>query len=357
VDDVAIYVMPGRVKGPAQGHGRAARRAIDEAIDAEQIGIRSAFISERHDLKHAPVLLGGMGERTTRLELGTSPVVTNSRPPIVMASFAATMVETYGERFILALGRGNVATETHEAGKMKSYPFGASFEAFADYIDIVRRLLRGETVTYDGPAGRFDEVGMADQLEAALPEIWSVTLGGPKASKVAGQAADGLLITPMLTPEACAKAVAIFREERERRGLDPAGGRVVQSVVTACEMDDEKTLGLTAARFLTYVIGLDFVAPGLCRRNGWDVDIVHRIADHPMLKGHANVDEGFYRDQILEPAKFVPEEWMRDSCAIGSIDECLDKWQEFRDAGADQIMIYGSTPQENAKLIEAWRAR
>jgi 5,10-methylenetetrahydromethanopterin reductase len=31
--------------------------------------------------------------------------------------------------------------------------------------------------------------------------------------------------------------------------------------------------------------------------------------------------------------------------------------QRFRDAGADEIATYDSTPGQNAGLIEAWRAR
>jgi hypothetical protein len=31
--------------------------------------------------------------------------------------------------------------------------------------------------------------------------------------------------------------------------------------------------------------------------------------------------------------------------------------QDFRDAGADEVTTYGSTPAQNAELIAAWRTR
>jgi hypothetical protein len=30
---------------------------------------------------------------------------------------------------------------------------------------------------------------------------------------------------------------------------------------------------------------------------------------------------------------------------------------DFRSAGADELALYGSHPAQNAKLVEAWRAR
>ena len=46
---------------------------------------------------------------------------------------------------------------------------------------------------------------------------------------------------------------------------------------------------------------------------------------------------------------------MYDTCAIGSLSTCVDKIREYRDAGVDEIGFYGSTPLENAQLINGWR--
>jgi hypothetical protein len=46
---------------------------------------------------------------------------------------------------------------------------------------------------------------------------------------------------------------------------------------------------------------------------------------------------------------------MHDSCAIGTARECAAKLKQFKDAGADEITTYGSTPAQNAGLVEAWR--
>jgi hypothetical protein len=48
---------------------------------------------------------------------------------------------------------------------------------------------------------------------------------------------------------------------------------------------------------------------------------------------------------------------MLESCAIGSAQDCVASLQRFRDAGADEIVTYGSTPAQNAGLAAAWGAR
>jgi hypothetical protein len=46
---------------------------------------------------------------------------------------------------------------------------------------------------------------------------------------------------------------------------------------------------------------------------------------------------------------------MQQSCALGSVTECVQTLQRFRAAGADEIVTYGSTPNQNAALADAWR--
>jgi 5,10-methylenetetrahydromethanopterin reductase len=88
--------------------------------------------------------------------------------------------------------------------------------------------------------------------------------------------------------------------------------------------------------------------------NGWDQSVLTQLRSHGQLVG-TNADQGFHRAQLMEPAKLVPDEWMAESCAIGDVATCVERLREYRDAGADEIAIYASTPLENEGLIAAWR--
>jgi hypothetical protein len=65
-------------------------------------------------------------------------------------------------------------------------------------------------------------------------------------------------------------------------------------------------------------------------------------------------DLKFHRSDLLGPASLVPDEWMDECCALGSVAQCVNALQRFRDAGADEITTYGSTPSQNAALATAW---
>jgi 5,10-methylenetetrahydromethanopterin reductase len=62
----------------------------------------------------------------------------------------------------------------------------------------------------------------------------------------------------------------------------------------------------------------------------------------------------FHRSELVAAASLIPEQWITESCAIGSVDECLAQFRRYRDAGADELVTYGSTPGQNAGLARAW---
>jgi hypothetical protein len=95
-------------------------------------------------------------------------------------------------------------------------------------------------------------------------------------------------------------------------------------------------------------------APGygdaLCRVNGWDAAIVAALSDHPQLAGTNRIaDNVFHRSELVAAAGLIPEEWITESTAIGSVADCLSQLKRFRDAGADEMVTYGSTPGQTPR--------
>jgi alkanesulfonate monooxygenase SsuD/methylene tetrahydromethanopterin reductase-like flavin-dependent oxidoreductase (luciferase family) len=90
--------------------------------------------------------------------------------------------------------------------------------------------------------------------------------------------------------------------------------------------------------------------------NGWDVEVFKKVAAHPMFNNmaDASADLAYHREELMDPASYIPDSWIAESCAVGSVDACVAKMREFKDAGADEIGIYGSTPAQNAKVVDAW---
>jgi 5,10-methylenetetrahydromethanopterin reductase len=353
IEDLSIFLTAGRQKQP--------NVILEEAALAEKLGLHRGFLSERYDIKLTGPLLGGVGATTKRLWLGTGVLAAGARHPVLTAALGATLQMAYGQRTVLGLGRGHtawmetlgLADEPGPLGKMYS------LAAFEDYVDIIRRLWRGETVHYDGPAGRYDGIFMADALPCEPPPIWYGIMGGPKAAKLAARIADGAVMLDLVTPAAVQRTSEIIRAERERLGLDPDSFTLAAGVISTPDFDEIGVLNQTAARLLTYIVGMPSVVRAYARVNGWDEAVLTKLTEHELFQRQQTrtADLAYFRHELIDAARHVPREWMDDCCAIGTAEECVTSLQRFRDAGADEIVLYGSTPADNARLIDLWRQR
>jgi probable F420-dependent oxidoreductase len=355
--DFSAYIIAGAVSSdPAkfarETEGRTPAQGIEDGVDAERLGFRRVLISERWDLKEADVILAGIGARTTRLELVTGIIVPTTRHPWMIAALGATMQACFGPRFVLGLGRG-------EVGAFKGMGIEVTkFAAMVDCAGITRRLWAGESVAYHGQLGSFDGLQPHEIYAGPQPPIWIAGFCHDRGAAVAAAAFDGVILPPMLTPAATADAVTRIRKACEQIDRDPASIRVVQPVVTAPQMDDFEARSISAGRLVTY-LQYPYYGDVLAAANDWDPATVRRMREHPQLTSAPRVgDLTFHRHQMVEgPGAVIPWEWVLDCSAIGAVDECVTSLQRFIDAGADEVTTYGSTPRQNAALIEAWRKR
>jgi probable F420-dependent oxidoreductase len=91
-------------------------------------------------------LLAGLAVVTERVTLGPLVACTSFRRPGLLARTAAAVDELSGGRLVLALGAGWNETEYRAFG----IPFDHRVERFAEAFEIVRRLLGGERVSFEG---------------------------------------------------------------------------------------------------------------------------------------------------------------------------------------------------------------
>jgi 5,10-methylenetetrahydromethanopterin reductase len=356
-EDLSAWIIAGAVSSDPtlferDTEGRTPAQGIQDGVDAERLGFRRVFLSERWDIKQADVILSAIGALTTRLELVTGVIVPTTRHPWSVASLGATMQSCFGPRFILGLGRGENGAFAGMGISM------TTFKAMAESAQITRRLWAGESVAYEGQLGSFDALQFHNTYFGPQPPIWFAGFCHEKGAAVVAEAYDGVMLPPMLTPEATADAVGRIRTACERIDRDPAEIRIVQPVVTAPDMDPFEARSISAGRAVTY-LQYPYYGDILATANGWDLDVVNQMRAHPQLTGASRVgDLTYHRHQMVEgPGSVIPWEWILDCSAIGTPDECAASLQRFIDAGADEVTTYGSTPRQNAPLIAAWRER
>lgn len=83
---------------------------------------------------------------TSRVQIGPLVAATSFHAPAMLAKQAATIDEISDGRFILGLGAGWNRTEYEAFG----FPYDRRVSRFAEAFEIIRRLLSGEKVTFDG---------------------------------------------------------------------------------------------------------------------------------------------------------------------------------------------------------------
>jgi alkanesulfonate monooxygenase SsuD/methylene tetrahydromethanopterin reductase-like flavin-dependent oxidoreductase (luciferase family) len=90
--------------------------------------------------------LAGLAAATERVTLGPLVAATAFHEPGVLARMAATIDEISGGRFVLGLGAGWNEPEFEAFG----FPFDHKVARFEEAFEIIRALLAGERVTFEG---------------------------------------------------------------------------------------------------------------------------------------------------------------------------------------------------------------
>jgi probable F420-dependent oxidoreductase len=327
---LGAYALPGRVKDP--------RVAIGQATTAEHLGLGTIWLSERWGTKDLGVLAGAIAQATTAIRFGSGISHFQTRHPAVLASMAMTAQALSGGRLVLGFGR-SVGPMWKAVGLPQ-----ATNQVLIDSADMLRRLCRGEKVSYDGPAGRFPAVRLGDLPDAPPPPLVMAAIG-PKSLGLAGTYFDGAILHPFLTPEAVGRQAQAVRDAAEMAGRDPAAVRVYATVVTAADLPEREEIEIVGSRAVTY-FQIPSFGDVLATANGWDTSALEKLRTHPLLASvRGSADNVFTRDQLREVSLALPQEWLAAASATGTAASCAAKWHEYLNAGADELVLHGSTPE------------
>lgn len=339
LNELGFYVLAGAPKSPEE--------LLDEVPAGEQLGLGSAFISERFNVKEAVTLSGAVAVASKSMGIATAATNHNTRHPVVTAAFATTMHRLTGGRFTLGLGRGV---------EMMFDAFGIPRVTTAqveDFVGLIRRLFRGEAVFgHDGPAGNFPVLALDSSFDEDIPIGFMAF--GPNSLALSGRVMDMVVLHTFFSDETTERSVAAVRTAAHEAGRDPASVRIWSCYATVHDgLPYALRLKKTVGRLSSYLQGYGDL---LVKTNGWDPAVLARFRADPTVAAFAGaIDDKADTGTLEHIAELLPAEWL-EPAATGSAQQCAARVLRQFDLGVDGVIMHGATPDQLEPVVDAYRA-
>ncbi|MCA1644729.1 MAG: LLM class flavin-dependent oxidoreductase [Chloroflexi bacterium] len=248
--------------------------------------------------------------RTRRIGLGVCVTDPYSRHPALTAMAIATVDALSGGRAILGIGAGGSGFAQLGLHQIKPA------RALAEAIDLIRRLLRSETVTLDGEVVSFKH-GKLDfaPVRADLPVY--VASQNQLGLRLAGEVADGAIM------QGCVNEAMLRFFDSEVQAGAVRGGRTRQDVDRVARIDviidADRRAALDAVR-PNVATTLLFQKPKFASfvQAGLDIPASLRelIADIPPSRD---------REITLPIAQHIPDEWVDSFIIAGDVERVAEQ--------------------------------
>jgi 5,10-methylenetetrahydromethanopterin reductase len=305
----------------------------DHIAVAEKLGYHRAWCYD------SPALLADVwsiltlaAQRTSRIGLGPGVLIPSLRHPMVTAAAIATLDA-------IAPGRVAVGVGSGFTGRLALGQKPVPWTYVADYIAVLRALLRGETTTWDGAAVRMLHPG---RTARARPIDVPILVGGdgPRGAAVARRLGDGIFSA---NPDFLA-------------GVEFDGPRTLLmwgSVIGAGEASDSarmvQTLGpATAVLYhVTYERG-GAAVDALPQGTAWRELVERSQASERHLAVHAGHQiELNDADAVLFPAA-AP--LISQAALVGSASRVREQVREWHRSGITEVTFQPSGPDIHGEL-------
>jgi 5,10-methylenetetrahydromethanopterin reductase len=217
-----------------------ATRVTTWARAAERADLGSAWIIEDYFHPGAYALAAAAAATTERLTIGLGVVNPYTRHPALLAMETAALAGIAPGRVVLGLGSSNRRWIEAQMG----IPFKAPLGGLRESVEIVRRLLAGERVTFRGEVFTLDDVHLEWRPPGSVPVLLGVK--GPRALRLAGEIADGVHCSVLASP-------GHVRRVRRSAGAGRPDFAVVAYVIVAVDPDGRRARDLVRPLLARYL--------------------------------------------------------------------------------------------------------
>ncbi|MBN1122491.1 MAG: LLM class flavin-dependent oxidoreductase [Anaerolineae bacterium] len=305
---------------------------------AEKRGFEAVWQAESRLVRDAIVPMAAFAATTERIKVGSGVINNWTRNAALIAATFLTLDDLAPDRAICGIGAWWDPLAKNVGIDRKS-----PLTAMREVVEVVRRLLSAETVTFHGEYVHVEGIKLDVVHGRKGPRNVPIYIGatGPKMMELTGEIADGAVLNYLVKPEYNIQAM-----ERLEAGAKKSG-RSVDDIdrpqLVVCSMDDDRRRGLDGARKLItqYLAQQPHFAKALGADEGMVGEIKKRL-------GWPATEE-----EIEDAMQFVPDEMVQMVAAAGTPEECRAKVQEYIDTGCTCPILYPLGPDVKA-MIDAF---
>jgi alkanesulfonate monooxygenase SsuD/methylene tetrahydromethanopterin reductase-like flavin-dependent oxidoreductase (luciferase family) len=244
---------------------------------AETLGYDTFFCAEHHFHEYGvvpdpAVLLSAIAQRTKRIRLGTAISILTFHDPRRIAESYSMLDMMSGGRFVFGVGSGYLP---HEFTGFDAKPADKR-DRFNENLDIVKRLMAGETLSYQGQYSRSDKVMLNVRPHGnRVPPIYVAVLAREAAYHV-GKQANRIFTVPYASCknfDDMGTMLADYRKGRAEGGLEADDDDHVFTLHTYVANTDEEAMTQCKEAYDLYVntrlyatkhVYEDIIANGIC---------------------------------------------------------------------------------------------
>ncbi|HEX9264194.1 MAG TPA: LLM class flavin-dependent oxidoreductase, partial [Candidatus Binatia bacterium] len=223
--------------------------SIQEMIElarlADEIGMESIWMSDHICFRDSLTTSMALLASTKKIKVAPAPISPYSRSPIISAMSIATMEEFAPGRVIASPGTGNAAA-LKEAGIESPHPL----QAMREFVEILRRLLKGETVNFQGKIFQLNGAKMG--FVPSMPIKMYLTAVRARMLQLGGEIGEGVLLSAGCAPGYIQKRLGDIEKGAQKRGKT-LNGVDVAGFVTASVADDPREAIDANKMFLAYI--------------------------------------------------------------------------------------------------------
>jgi 5,10-methylenetetrahydromethanopterin reductase len=300
---------------------------------AEERGFEAVWQAESRLVRDAIVPMAAFAAHTTRLKVGSGVTNNWTRNIGLLAATFLTLDDLAPDRIICGIGAWWDPLAS-KVGIQRRKPLSAMRET----VEVLRRLLNMETVTFHGEFHYVDGIKLDVVHGRKEPRNVPIYIGatGMKMMEMTGEIADGAVLNYLVSPEYNVRAV-----EALERGAKKSG-RTIDDIdrpqLMICSVDNDRQRALDGARkMLTQYLGQQ---PHLMKASGVSQDLLDEI--HQVLTWPATDEE------IESAMHLVPDDVVQKCTASGSPEEVKAKVREYVAAGCTCPILY---PLGDARLM------